>query len=73
MPTQEHIQIPYSAFLRVQTALQDAYELLEDTAATHYAHNCGHPTHEPFNLDAMVEAATAKVQDFINGPQEKQR
>lgn len=74
MPTPEHIQVPYSVYLRIHSTLQDAYELLENAAAAHYAspdheaHHCGNPPvtePEPFNLDAMVETAKLTTELFI--------
>lgn len=54
---------------RVQALLQEAYELLDILYAQHPANLTPSTVVNPpaFNLDAMVETATAKVQDFING------
>lgn len=72
MPTPKHIQVPYSVYLWIQSTLQDAYELLENAAAAHYANPanpCGHwlvTEPEPFDLDAMVETAKLTTSRFID-------
>lgn len=75
MSTPQHIQVPYSVYLWIQSTLQDAYELLENAAAAHYANPanpanpCGHwlvTEPEPFDLDAMVETAKLTTSLFID-------